>query len=555
MMANFEILKEKLQRTKRGVLLLNEGEQRLITTRPEQPKQIETWPSVEHPLLEVLTDDAFVPVNASIPVLADGDVLSVFRESGAWPELPRFLVAGARREYRLAPADLTVGVLTAGGNAPGLDAIVDSLVKRQFLLGTERCKRTKEPLTEQGYPPDLKFYGIVGGYRGLRDLKDAGDRRWVMELHPRVTDAWATRGCSSLHALRTDSYDRNSKEFRDFINALAQNVHELKLDILYTIGGNGTMAVADALGKRLLNDSGKPCLVVAGPKTMDNDVNFTDVTFGFRTTVDNAIQFLRDFHREAETLERVGIVELFGAASGFVALHAAYASGEADYVLIPEMMGETVGSARQELGKAVKRIRDRVKQKGHALLIVAEGATINAHVAIMADAEQCKRRIFTQLRDMEDVVGQLLFGQTGAASARAHANFSVLSESIQRLSPQPIADSTVLKGFRHGIKVEQEKAFADLVDCIKRETGHSVFFSQPRHLIRATPPNGFDMDLCKYTGKLMVDTALSGFTRCAVHLWQGNYVLVPLETAVAELKRVDTAGYYFITMWEKYLLE
>ncbi len=498
MMADFETLKEKLQKTKRGVLLLNEREQCLITTTPEQ---IETGCSVWHPLVGVLPDDAFVPVNASIPVLADDDVLSVFRECGAWSDLPRFRVAGARQEYRLDPAHLTVGVLTAGGNAPGLDAIVDSLVKRQFLLGTECCKRTKEQLTDQGYPPGLSFYGIVGGYRGLRDLKDASDRRWVMELHPRVTDAWATRGCSSLHALRTDPYDPKTqkKEFQDFIDKLAQNVRKLKLDILYTIGGNGTMTVADALGKRLLKDGGKPCLIVAGPKTMDNDVNFTDVTFGFRTTVDNAIQILRDFHREAETLERVGIVELFGAASGFVALHAAYASGEADYGLIPEMMGETVATARQELERAVKRIRDRAKKRGHALLVVAEGATIKAHAAI--------------------------------------------------------ADSTPLEGFRHGMKVEQEKAFADLVDYVKRETGHSVFFSQPRHLIRATPPNGFDMDLCKYTGKLMVDTALSGFTCCAVHLWQGNYVLVPLETAVAELKRVDTAGYYFITMWEKYLLD
>ncbi len=542
-MAQFEVLEKELEATKRGSLLLNEQKQGFIKTIPDFlekrcrdrkghkesgivskiqrnrrfldilcvfarafsffrrliPEQTKSKTPMEHPLLKVLPDGAFVPANASISVLADYDVLSVFVKNDAWSDLPRFLVAGARQTYCLDPTRLTAGVLTAGGNAPGLDAIVDSLVKRQFLLGTERCKRGGGQLTEQGFPRGLKFYGIVGGYRGLQDLASANDGRWVMKLHPRVTDAWAERGCSSLHALRTETYHPNVPEFQSFIDNLAQGVRKLGLDILYTVGGNGTLTVADALGKRLLDDDCKPCLVVAGPKTMDNDVNFTDVTFGYRTTVDNAIRLLRDFHREAETLERIGIMELFGAGSGFVALHAAYASGEADYVLIPEMMGETVESAREELEKAIKRVKLRADKKGHALLVVAEGATIKAQSAIVKDTE--------------------------------------------------------LESFRQGIKQEQEKAFADLVDYVKLKTGYSVFFSQPRHLIRATSPNGFDTDLCKYTGKLMVDTALSGFTRCAVHLWQGNYVLVPLETAVAKLKRVDTAEYYFITMWEKYLLE
>jgi 6-phosphofructokinase 1 len=510
MQVDYEVLKQRLKATKRGSLLLNNGKKKFITTIPQQ---IETSTSVEHPLLDVLSDDAFVPPNATIPVISDDDVLSVFQECDAMSELPRFLFAGARHKYKLDPAHLTVGVLTAGGNAPGIDAIVDSLVKRQFLLGTERCKKIQEELTEQeGYPPKLKFYGILGGYQGLQNLKNAKDRHWVMELHPRLTDAWAVRGCSSLHALRTSSYNPGEKKdkFDHFIDTLTDNVRKLKLDILYTVGGNGTMTVADVLGKKLLNDKVNPCIVVAAPKTMDNDVNFTDVTFGFRTTVDNAIRLLRDIHREAETLERVGIVELFGADSGFVSLHAAYASGETDYVMIPEKMGGTVGSARKELNNAIRRIQGRANKKGHALLVIAEGATIKANAAIMADKKWLKCCQTKQSRRLES--------------------------------------------FQHGKKGDQDKAFANLVDYVKRKTGHNVFFNQPKHLIRSTPPNGFDMDLCKYTGKLMVDTALSSFTCCAIHLWQGNYVLVPLETAVADLKRVDTTGYYFITMWERYLL-
>jgi 6-phosphofructokinase 1 len=547
------------------VLLLNEKESRLITTKCEQLKQIAAEGHIEHPLVGKLPPDAFVPLNASIPVLADDDVLSVFRKCHACSHLPQFSLAGARETYKLDPSRLSVGVLTAGGNAPGLDAIVDSLVKRQFSLGTEQCKKTDIALTAEKYPPELKFYGIVGGYRGLLELEDATNRRWVRQLHPRETDAWATRGCSTLHALRTNSYalesddekERESaqKEFEGFVNTLAEKVRKLRLDILYTIGGNGTLMVADALGKKLLDGSGAPCLIVAGPKTMDNDINFTDVTFGFRTTVDNAIQFLRDFHREAETLERVGIVELFGADSGFVALHAAYASGEADYVLIPEMMGGTIKSASDELQKAIAHIRDRLEKKRHAMLVVAEGATTRAYEAMMSDAEERKRRICAGLEEMENLAGPLMTEQTAAAREKVRASFVASAESIKELTPGQVSDTSALKGFQHGRKKEQEKAFAELVEYIKRIIGHDVFFSQPRHLIRATPPNGFDMDLCKYTGKLMVDTALSGFTRCAVHLWQGNYVLVPLETAVAKLKRVDTSGYYFMSMWEKYLLD
>jgi 6-phosphofructokinase 1 len=390
-------------------------------------------------------------------------------------------------------------------------------------------------------------------------LKDNHDAHWLVDLHPRITDSWVNRGCSSLHALRTDSFNlqkgEEKKKFEHFIHTMAENVRKLKLDVLYTIGGNGTMAVADALGEKLQIDGGKPCVVVAGPKTMDNDINFTDVTFGFRTTIDNAIHFLRDFHREAETLERVGIVELFGAASGFVALHAAYASGDADYVLIPEMMGDTVGSARQELEKMVKRIKDRVAKHGHALLVVAEGATILANAVILADREERKGRVLAQLQDLDEGVKQLVSGQTEEIGISVRGNLEMLSKLIQSSSSPSIADDTKMGEYRHGMKMEQEKAFTNLVDYVKRTSGRSVFFSQPRHLIRATPPNGYDIDLCKYTGKLMVDTALSGYTRTAVNLWQGRYMLVPLETAVASLKRVDTKDYYYITMWERYFLD
>ena len=545
-------LKMALSETKRGISLINEQGNGFITTEPDQ---INGQAKYDHPFIERIKPEAFLKGGALISVLADDDVLSTFNKDGHWSDLPRFRIAGAPKAYKLDPTHLKVGVLTAGGNAPGLDAIVDALVKRQFLLGTESCNLRKIKLDKEGYPPDLKFYGIVGGYYGLQTMKGAKDSRWIRELKPRLTDTWAARGCSSLHALRTPSIPpEKNREYTDFINDLAVNVRELELDILYTIGGNGTMTVANKLGEILLHDGKKRCLVVAGPKTMDNDINFTDATFGYRTTVDNTIQFLRDFHREAETLERVGIVELFGEDSGFVALHSAYASGEADYVLIPEMMGSTMDDARKELLNAVTRIKERTQTNNHALLVVAEGATIRANAVIMADESQAKLRIINQLYETETLLKELSLKDTEDDKKKIENQFSDLNELVQKMTFEKISGSQESKGFFHNNKAEQDKAFMSLVKFFDQNPDHKAFFNQPRHLIRATPPNGFDMDLCKYTGKLMVDTALSGYTRCAIHLWQGNYVIIPLETAIAKLKRVDTTDYYFTTMIEKYTL-
>jgi len=170
----------------------------------------------------VLQTGAFVPENASIPALADYDVLSVF-EGKPGPRSPRFLVAGAPKRYRLDPAHLTVGGTDCRRQCTR--ARCYRRFARQapvFCWAPSVASETESLWGGQGYPPGLKFYGIVGGYRGLDSLKDVDDKRWVTELHPRVTDAWAVRSCSSLHALRTKDYKVGSEDFQAFIDRLAQ---------------------------------------------------------------------------------------------------------------------------------------------------------------------------------------------------------------------------------------------------------------------------------------------------------------------------------------------
>ncbi|HEX3046858.1 MAG TPA: 6-phosphofructokinase [Bacillota bacterium] len=499
-------LKAELSKTNRGMLLWDEAHDDLLKTKPEKVKK----GAFDHPYQLLKHTDEFKKVlitedqEPQVVVLADTDVLSVFKWDPA--RTPTFYLAGGYKKICFDPMDnqsLKVGILTAGGNAPGLDTIVDSLVKHQFSLWSLNKNHGDAPyeLDENGYPRNLKIYGIRGGYTGLVELKPGdpeSEKQWLLDLHPRITDSWPLRGCTSLHTLR-GKMENNPAEFDNFIETLTAKVKALGLNILYTLGGNGTMKVAGVLAEKL----GDQCLVIAGPKTMDNDINFTDFTFGFRTTSDNAIKFLSDFHRETETTERLGIVELFGAASGFVALHAAYACGEVDYVLIPEMVGDTVESALTEFNKMLDSLTKRIRKRRHALLVIAETATIKICSALQNETQP-------QAKLME---------------------------------------------FSQGITDFKEKAFEVVVAKIKeKKLGVGILVSQPKHLIRATPPNGFDIDLCKYTGKLMVDTALGGFTGCSVHLWQGNYVLVPLVTAIEDVKNVDIDSYYFKSTQEKYLL-
>ena len=454
-----------------------------LTAEPKHPHPLKNFYEDYTKRIWGVGHTVYTPYDASIPVLPISGVTEAFREAGQENRLPKFKLAGAREKYRLAPAPQTIGILTAGGNAPGLNMVIDSIVKRHSLLATS----TGAKQLEDGSIEGLKFVGYIGGYVGLIN----GEK---LPLNVRVTDKISLLPGSILKTRRS----------RTAVQDMADAVRRDKLDILYVIGGNGTITAANALCKQLgstRGEHGEQIRVVAAPKTMDNDVNFTDVTFGFRTTVENSVDIIRRIHAEAEACERIGIVELFGAASGFVALHAAYASGEVDYVLIPEMLTGSEDSRAKEFDRAVDRLVVRVKKRGHALLVVAEGAT--------------------------------------AALAKE------------------------LGSFEHGAHAAKQTAFDSLVQLLKdrlktklsQEAGSAVFASQPKHLIRSTAPNSEDIDLCKQTGKLMVDTALAGTSRCVVSLWQGRFVLVPMGAAMAVLKRVDVGGYYFLSMMEKYSLK
>jgi 6-phosphofructokinase 1 len=273
----------------------------------------------------------------------------------------------------------------------------------------------------------------------------------------------------------------------------AEMIVETGLDILYVIGGNGTLGWAGRICEALseMGDA-KPVAIVGGPKTMDNDVFFTDATFGFRTAVDIATDFVHAIHIDANSQDRIGLLEVFGASAGWVALHACADSGEGDEVLIPERIPKSRETYHDFLEEVLDYIDRRLDDNGHAVVVVAEGA-------------------MPEYRWRDE-------------GAKAQAFTKLLFEMKERFGPG------------------REKAGKERFDISDVRT---------RYLVRTTPPNTFDLELCKVTGKLMVDTALAGFTGCGVQRWQNEYVLVPFKTATERLKEVPVWNFFLQDFMDK----
>ncbi len=453
--------------------------------------------SYANPTLQDAPEAAFVREGARIPVLHDWDIIEAFRDEGCLDDLPCFLCAGERREYRIDPTKAKVGILIAGGLAAGLNMVVDSIVKRHFTLAFQMAG---------GRPYQLRIYGYDGGYVGMMNGKScqlaptersAVDAGYASDLPIRVTDPQARAEGSTLVRMGRGTEVTDEIAIRQLSGRHAARLIQEGLDILYVLGGNGTLSwaahICDALGE--IRDA-KPIAVVGGPKTMDNDVFFTDVTFGFRTAVDQATDFVTAIHADAQGQDRLGLLEVFGAATGWVALHAIYDSGVGDQVLIRERLPLNQQDYKSFLSEILDYVERRLERKGHAVLVVAEGAMPEY-----------------KWRD---------------AGAKDQAFASLLGTLKQR----------------YGAAREAAR---------KRPFGISDV--RTRYLVRSTPPNTYDIELCKMTGKLMVDTALAGFSGCTVNRWQNDFVLVPLATATERLKEVPTWDFFYQSFLDRVRVE
>ncbi len=229
-----------------------------------------------------------------------------------------------------------IGILTAGGDCPGLNACIRGVARAAYELF------------------DAEIVGIAGGFGGLIEGQ-------YQEMSKRDFSGILTRGGTILGTSRTPYRDMRviGNDNVDKVAAMKDNYKWLKLDCLVTLGGNGTHKTANLLSEEGLN-------VIGLPKTIDNDIWMTDVTFGFQTAVDIATDVIDRLHTTADSHGRVMVVELMGNKAGWLTLEAGIAGG-ADVVLLPEIP--------YDINKVVAAVEARGRnKKSFSIIAVAEGA-------------------------------------------------------------------------------------------------------------------------------------------------------------------------------------
>ena len=226
---------------------------------------------------------------------------------------------------------MRVGVLTAGGDCPGLNAVIRAVARSAIDAGDEAV-------------------GIMRGFRGLAE----GD---FMELDMRAVSGILPLGGTIL---RTSSFEPVRE---GAVDRIAATVESASIDAVVAIGGEHTMWMTGELHR----DHGLPLIGV--PKTIDNDVVGTDYTFGFDTAIHVVSAAIDRLHTTAESHDRVMVIEVMGRNTGWIALHAGIAGG-ADGIVIPE-----VPATLEEIAAAITRRHDRGKD--FSIIVVAEGAKLD----------------------------------------------------------------------------------------------------------------------------------------------------------------------------------
>lgn len=239
-----------------------------------------------------------------------------------------------------------IGVVTGGGDCPGLNAVIRAVVLGALNRGWE-------------------VYGIERGFEGLLHpervyLLSPQDVRGIIHTGGTILGT-TNRGNPFKLQIQEDGFpsDLTHQPEIDVSDAIAAAFHQLQLESLVVIGGDGTLTIANDLAKKGIN-------VVGVPKTIDNDLMATEMTFGFSTAVTTATDAIDKLHATAASHERVMIVEVMGRYAGWIALYSGIAGG-ADVILLPEIP--------YKLDAIARKLHDRwLRKRNFAIIVVAEGA-------------------------------------------------------------------------------------------------------------------------------------------------------------------------------------
>jgi ATP-dependent phosphofructokinase / diphosphate-dependent phosphofructokinase len=312
---------------------------------------------------------------------------------------------------------MRVGVLTGGGDCPGLNAVIRAVVRTG--------------VAEHG----TEFIGFRDGWRGPLE----GD---TMVLDVNAVRGILPRGGTILGSSRTNPMaESNTVDGRTGIERVKENLDSLGVDALVAIGGEDTLGVAAKLSEVGGN-------VVGVPKTIDNDLAATDFTFGFDTAVNIATEAIDRLHTTAESHHRALIVEVMGRSAGWIALHAGIAGG-ANVILIPEQPFD--------IEQVCEYVEHRFQTRYAPIVVVSEGAHPKTVDEAIADD---KRDAFGHAR--LGGIGQLLADEIEQRTGK-EARCTVLGH-IQRGGTPTAFDRVLATRFGvHAIRAVADGAFGTMV--------------------------------------------------------------------------------------------
>ncbi len=369
-----------------------------------------------------------------------------------------FEKAGPRKKIYFKPGEARSAIVTCGGLCPGLNAVIRALVLMNYYRYNNRV-----------------IYGIKHGYKGF--IENEGGE--IIELNPDLVEAIHKDGGTILGS------SRGPQDITKIVNKL----EELKIDVLYTIGGDGTLKGAREIYKEITRRNLK-IAVIGVPKTIDNDISYIDKTFGTETAFSKACEAIEAAHVEAKgAYNGIGLVKVMGRESGFIAAYTTLATNDVNFTLVPEVKFELDGP-----NGFLEHLKKRIVKKNHAVILIAEGAGQN----LCEDQD----RGF-------DASGNKKLVDIGL----------FLKEKIK--------------------------------DYFAKSQVHAeVKYIDPSYILRSTPPTPNDSVFCLQLAQRAVHAGMSGKTDIVIGYLNGEFIHLPIEVAVSKRKKIDPESELWLSVLE-----
>jgi 6-phosphofructokinase 1 len=389
-----------------------------------------------------VTDDAFV--RNEINVYPDSD------DKGSLTKSNLLQKAGPREKIYFDPKHVNAGICTCGGLCPGLNDVIRAIV---------RCLYNRYGVR--------RIHGFRFGFKGF--FPEQGFD--TVDLTPDIVD--------DIHKIG-GSFLGTSRGGGTRVTEIVDCIERMNINILFVIGGDGTqrgaLDVANEIEKR-----GLKVAVVGIPKTVDNDLEFIDHSFGFETAVQKAKEAVTSIHMEAHSqINGIGLLKLMGRESGFIATATALASHETNFCLIPEVPFDLEGP-----NGLLENIEERLLERHHCVIIVAEGA------------------------------GQELLTSTNQVDASGNKR---------------LADIGIF------LRDKINEYFKD------RHIHINLKYIDPSYQIRAAVATANDSIYCERLGNNAVHAAMAGKTKMVVGLVHEKYVHLPIQMVTRRRNIVDPEG-------------